>query len=231
MSAVSGGAVSGTLSGEAVTTRGPIQEGFCRFARHLVRGPMTAFTGVRHFNVPDIRTRKGGLLIASNHQSFFDPVLVGMALPEPISYLARQSLFRIPGFGALIRAVRSYPVKRGAVDTAALKTVLRLLRDGDAVLMFPEGTRSRDGSLGPLKPGVAAIAIRCGVAILPVCIEGAHECWPRTRLLPLPGRVAVAFGESLESRGQTPEGLTRRLREEIEKLQQFLRRYLGRARS
>jgi 1-acyl-sn-glycerol-3-phosphate acyltransferase len=185
-------------------------------------------TGVRHFNVPDIGRRRGGLLIASNHQSFLDPMLVGMALPGPICYLARRSLFRTPGFGALLRAVGVHPVRRGAVDAGALKAVLRMLRRGGTVVMFPEGTRSRDGTLGRFKTGAAAIALRCGVPLLPVCVEGAYECWPRTRLLPRPGRVAVAFGKELAPGDGTADELTRRLRAEIEELRASLRRYLGR---
>jgi 1-acyl-sn-glycerol-3-phosphate acyltransferase len=185
-----------------------------------------ALTGVRYFNVPDLRARRGGVLLASNHQSFLDPVLIGMALPAPISYLARRSLFRVPGFGALLRAIRVHPVRRDAVDAGALKTMLRLLRDGEALLMFPEGTRTHDGTMGPLKSGAAAIAIRVGVPLLPVCVEGAFECWPRTRLLPRPARVAVAYGEELASVGRTPEELTRHLEVEIGKLRDSLRRHL-----
>lgn len=206
---------------------GAIQQGFRRLAKVAVRGPMTLFARVRHFNVPDLSGRKGGLLIASNHQSFLDPVLVGMGLAEPISYLARRSLFRTPGFRELLRVVSAHPIARGAVDSAALKTVLRLLREGEALLMFPEGTRTFDGSLGTFKSGVAAIAVRCGVPILPVCVEGAYMCWPRSRALPRPGRTAVAYGRLLEPLGKSAEELAAGLRAEVEELQAFLRGYLG----
>jgi len=96
------------------------------------------------------------------------------------------------------------------------------------VLVFPEGTRSRNGSLGRFKPGAAAIAARCGVPLLPVCVEGAHECWPRSRTLPRPGRAAVAFGEPIATEGMSPEELTERLCDEIIALRASLRDYLGR---
>jgi 1-acyl-sn-glycerol-3-phosphate acyltransferase len=188
---------------------------------------MMLYTGVRHFNVPDLRGR-GGLLLASNHQSFFDPVLVGMALPEPICYLARSGLFETPGFGALIRALGAHPIARGRADARALKTVLRLLAEGEAVLMFPEGTRTRDGSLGRFKPGVAAIAIRAGVPVLPVCVAGVYRCWPRTRALPRPGRTAVAYGEPVPPEGASAQGMTDEVRRRVTAMQERLRAYLAR---
>ncbi len=188
---------------------------------------MMAWMRVRYFNVPDVRQMGGGLLIASNHQSFFDPPLVGVGLPKAVCYLARRDLFRVPGLGAVLRAVGSFPVTRGAVDVAALKTVLHLLRNGEAVVMFPEGTRTRDGSLGQFKSGVAAIAIRCRVPVLPVCIEGTFACWPRSRALPRPGRVAVAYGPLLHPGGKSAEELSRLLYGEVAKLQEFLRDYMG----
>lgn len=218
-----------SFPGKAVGPRGPVGEAFYQFCRHLVRGPLWAYVRVRHFDVPDIREVPGGLLIASNHQSFLDPVLVGTALDRPVSYLARRDLFDIPGLGALIGALGSHPVTREAVDAGAVRTVLRLLRSGEPVLVFPEGTRTPDGELGAFRTGPAAIAIRCGVPVVPVCIEGAYGCWPRTRRLPRPGRVAVAFGPYLEPHGATAEEFTARLRAEIQQLREPLRRYLGRA--
>jgi len=210
-----------------VTGKGPLQSGFYFVCKHLLRGSLAAYVRVRYFNVPDETVMRRGLLIVSNHQSFLDPVLVGSALPAPASYLARRDLFRIPVLGQVIYALNSYPVTRGAVDSAALRNILRLLRSGETVLMFPEGTRSYDGALGLFKPGAAAIAIRCGVPVLPACVEGAYECWPRTQKLPRPGRVAVAYGKPLHPGAQSAEELTRRVRTEIEGLQGFLRRYLG----
>lgn len=188
---------------------------------------MTFWLRPRHFNVPNLRALGGGLLIASNHESFFDPVLVGMGLPEPIFYLARRSLFSIPAFGPLLRAVGARPVSRGAVDSRSLRVMLKLLRDGERLLMFPEGTRTRDGSLGSFQKGVASIAVRCGVPVLPVAVAGAYESWPRARAWPRPGRAAVAYGEPLASRGREPEELTAQLRAEIVGLRAFLRSHLG----
>ncbi len=184
-------------------------------------GPMAG--GIRHFNVPSAEQVAGGLLIASNHQSFYDPVLIGMALPRQICYLARQTLFDASVFGAAIRAVGARPVRRGAVDAEAVRTVIRLLRGGEALLMFPEGTRTRDGDFGRFSPGAAALAARCKVPLLPVCIEGAYRAWPRVRPLPKASPMAVAFGEPMATEGLSGEELTRRAQEEMLKLRELVR--------
>jgi 1-acyl-sn-glycerol-3-phosphate acyltransferase len=212
---------------ELVAVRGPIGWGLYNCCRYFSWGGAVALGGVRHFGRPSAAQVEGGLLVASNHQSFFDPVLIGMAMPRQICYLARDTLFDVPGFGALIHAVGARPVRRGAVSAGTLKTVLGLLRAGEALLMFPEGTRTWDGSLGELSPGVAAIAVRSGVPVLPVCIEGAYRCWPRTRLLPRRSPIAVAFGRPIGSAGKTAEGLTARLREEMLESRAFLRERLA----
>lgn len=147
--------------------------------------------GVEH--VP----RRGGVVVASNHQSFLDPPLVGVAVARPLHYLARRSLF-VPGFGRLLRALNAFPVERGEADLRAIRQAIRLVRDGAALALFPEGTRTADGQVHAFKPGFALVAARGGVPIVPVAVHGAFEAWPRTRLLPVPGRcVSVAYGEPM----------------------------------
>lgn len=214
------------MTGRGVSAAGVIQDGFYHLCRLMLMPPALALTGVRYYNAPRPDLLEGGLVIAPNHQSYLDPVLVGMGVPRPICYLARRSLFAVAGLGWLIRALKARPVRRGAVDAQALKAVIRLLRGGETVLIFPEGTRTRDGSLGPFKPGVAAIAIRCGVPLLPVCVEGTYRCWPRRRALPVPARAAVAYGEPISPRGGA-EQLTAAVRAQIEAMRPFLRRRLG----
>jgi len=199
---------------------------FFQLCRHLCIHAMMALSGVRYFNVPDMQEVVGGLLIVANHQSYLDPVLVGMALGRPINYVARSSLFRLPGFTQLIRALGAHPINRGEVDRSGLKGIIKLLRKGEPLLLFPEGTRTSDGSLGEFGRGAGSLAVRCGVPVLPVCIEGAFRCWPRHRTLPRPARVAVAFGRPLSSQGCTAHELTRRVAAEIQRLQHSLRRYL-----
>lgn len=197
-----------------------MRKGFYRFCLRMVWGPVKVLWRPETRGVPRVTDREGGLLIAANHQSFLDPMLIGVAWREPISYLARRSLFRIPGLGALMGALDAHPISRGAVDAAGVRTALRLLRGGRTVLVFPEGTRTHDGSLGRFRPGAAALAVRCGVPMVPACVAGAYRCWPRTRALPRSGRTTVAFGRAIVPKpGEQPDELNRRLRNAIQQLQ------------
>lgn len=126
-------------------------------------------------NVP----MQGGLVLASNHQSFLDPPLLMCPLDRRGTFMARDSLFRSRLFGALIRGLNTFPVKRGGADTAAVREAVRRLKEGWCLVLFPEGTRTRDGEIGPLRPGVLSIADRAGVPIVPAVIEGAFQAWPR----------------------------------------------------
>jgi 1-acyl-sn-glycerol-3-phosphate acyltransferase len=136
----------------------------------------------------------GGVLILSNHQSHFDPVLVGLASNRRMSYLARDTLFGFAPFRWLIHSLDAIPIDREGLGMSGLKETLRRLRRGELVLMFPEGTRTTDGEIAPLKPGVSALARRAGVPLLPVAIEGAFQAWPRWRKYPRLGKIVVQFG-------------------------------------
>lgn len=142
--------------------------------------------------------KEGGLLVLSSHQSLLDPLILGLACDRRLSSLARASLFRFGPFAALIRALDAVPIDREASTVAAMKKVIGKLRDGAALVIYPEGTRTRDGRLGELKGGFVLVARRAGVPIVPAAIVGAWECWPRTRPFPLPGRIRVEFGDVLE---------------------------------
>jgi 1-acyl-sn-glycerol-3-phosphate acyltransferase len=137
---------------------------------------------------------EGGLLVISSHQSHLDPLLLGLATDRRLSSLARASLYRFKPFAAVITALDAVPIDREASALAGMKLVIDRLRRGAAVVVFPEGTRTRDGRLGEFKSGFALIAKRAGAPIVPVAIVGAYECWPRTRLFPRPGRIRLEFG-------------------------------------
>ena len=131
-------------------------------------------------NVP----RRGPALLVANHESFLDPVLVGMASSRQICYLARKTLFKNRLFGAYLRTVRSVPVDQEGVAKEGLKTVLELLKAGEVVLVFPEGERTWTGQMQPLKPGVQLLIKRAQVPVIPVGVAGAFQAFPRTRKLP-----------------------------------------------
>jgi len=139
----------------------------------------------------------GGGLICANHQSMFDPPLVGLTCQRRMNYLARDTLFPIPILGSLIRFLDAIPIDREGVGLSGIKETLRRLKAGELVLIFPEGTRTSDGEIKPLKPGFISLARRGNVPLVPVGLDGAYQVWPRTSKLPRLGRVAVAIGEPI----------------------------------
>ena len=141
--------------------------------------------------------KEGGLIVLSSHQTFLDPLLLGLATDRRLSSLARSSLYRFKPFAVVITALDAVPIDREASAIKAMKVVIARLKRGAAVTIFPEGARTCDGHLGEFKSGFTLIAKRAAVPIVPVAIVGGFECWPRTRLLPRPGRIRLEFGEIL----------------------------------
>jgi 1-acyl-sn-glycerol-3-phosphate acyltransferase len=139
----------------------------------------------------------GGVLVVSNHQSHLDPPLIGMGCPRMLNYVARKTLFRFAPFGWLLNALGALPIDRDGVGLGGIKESLRRLKRGEMVLIFPEGTRTRDGEMAPFRPGFTTLAIRTKSAILPVAVEGAFAVWPRWRTLPGLGTVHIYYGEPL----------------------------------
>lgn len=140
---------------------------------------------------------EGGVMVLSNHQSHFDPALIGLACDRRLNYLARETLFGFAPFRWLIESLDAIPIDREGLGLAGLKETLRRLRRGELVLIFPEGTRTYNGEMAPLKPGFSALAKRAGVPLLPVGIEGAYDAWPRRHLLPGVSTIHIHFGRPL----------------------------------
>src|SRR5919108_5256603 len=139
----------------------------------------------------------GAVVLVANHSSFLDPPLVGGVAPRPLTFLAKAELFDVPGLGPLIRRLNAKPLKREGADTTALRTAHRVLQDGGALLVFPEGTRGDEGVLRPAKPGAALLAMQTGAPVVPVYISGSGAAWPRGRRLPRPAKGVVTFGAPL----------------------------------
>jgi 1-acyl-sn-glycerol-3-phosphate acyltransferase len=139
----------------------------------------------------------GGVLLLSNHQSNFDPVIVGITANRRLNYMARDTLFGFSPFRWLINSLDAIPIDREGLGLAGLKETLKRLKRGEIVLMFPEGTRTRDGELAPIKAGFCALARRGNVPLVPVAIDGAYQSWPRSQLLPRAGVLRVAYGPPL----------------------------------
>jgi 1-acyl-sn-glycerol-3-phosphate acyltransferase len=155
----------------------------------------------------------GGVILACNHASHLDPMIAGSFSPRILTYMARKSLFR-SAFGWLILRCGAFPVDRGRDPRKALRTMGALLRSGRAVLIFPEGTRSRDGWIGTVRKGVGYLAARNNVPVLPLYIGGSFESWPRTAKLFRPRKLVVRAGELLEPREIDPDDATALKREE-----------------
>jgi 1-acyl-sn-glycerol-3-phosphate acyltransferase len=140
-----------------------------------------------------------GVILASNHLSFADPVLLAMVVHRTfgrrVRHMAKAEAVAIPVFGTLLRDYGGFAVRRGRPDREAYRMANEVLAGGDWLGLAPEGTRSRTGTLGEPKPGVALLAHRSGAEVVPVALWGTEALWPVGALLPRPGKeVHVRFG-------------------------------------
>jgi 1-acyl-sn-glycerol-3-phosphate acyltransferase len=140
---------------------------------------------------------KGPVILAANHASFLDPPLVGAGLRRDINYLARESLFDVPVVGWILRHWNTVPVDREGGGAKGLKAILDRLLAGGAIILFPEGTRSRDGRLQPARSGIGLTVIKSSAPVVPVRVFGTFEAFGRHLRLPRPKRVAVKYGQPL----------------------------------
>ena len=173
----------------------------------------------------------GGVVYICNHQSYLDPILMSMGLRRPMNYMARDSLFRAWGFRHVIRKLNAFPVRRNTADLAALKEAMRRLKNNAQVVVFAEGTRSLDGKIAPLLPGVAMLAQRAATWTVPVVIEGAIEAWPKNRILPRPATIQVQYGHAIHKSnlaGMSSQDLVTMMHANLVDIQNQLRLRLGR---
>lgn len=139
----------------------------------------------------------GPLIIAANHKSYLDPIVLGLAFKRRIYFMAKSELFRIPLFNWLIRILGAFSVERAEADREAFKKALDILSDGKILGLFPEGTRIRHAVLGPLESGVALIALKSEAPILPIGIIGADKVLPEGSRIPRLPRIKVIIGEPI----------------------------------
>lgn len=161
------------------------------------RAVYTLYFRWRVFNAERVPL-KGPVILASNHASFLDPPLVGAGVKRGINYLARDTLFRYPGVGWLLRNWNSVPVDRDGGGAGGLKAILDRLLAGGAIILFPEGTRTRDGNLQPARSGIGLTVIKSTAAVVPVRVFGTFEAYGRHVTVPRPHPIAVKYGRAMQ---------------------------------
>ncbi len=144
------------------------------------------FKVVNELNVP----KKGGVIVAANHNSYFDIPLLDSALYRKADNMAKVELFSNPLLARLFRVLGGFPIRRGKMDRAAMQEAVRRLKDGRLLVVYPEGTRSKDGGLQAARPGIGWMVVQSGVAVVPAYIDG-------TRSLRLFDPVTIVFGRPL----------------------------------
>lgn len=135
-------------------------------------------------NVP----KEGGVILAFNHRSYWDPVVAAITSKRHLHFMAKAELFKNPIFGGLIKSLGAFPVSRGRNDIGAIKAAMKILRDGETMLIFPEGSRIKNGRKVKAKAGVACIAQMARVPVIPVNISGEYK-WMR--------KITVTYGEPI----------------------------------
>lgn len=140
----------------------------------------------------------GPTLIAPSHASYYDPIIIGVAIPEEIHFLAKQELFTLPVFTWIIKRLNAHPISGTTSDLKSFRLIGELIKQRKKVVIFPEGLRTPDGEIAPIKPGIGMLAQRNNCSILPVYIHGAFEVWPVARRFPKPfGKIAVVIGSPI----------------------------------
>ncbi|MBS0622781.1 MAG: 1-acyl-sn-glycerol-3-phosphate acyltransferase [Verrucomicrobia bacterium] len=167
---------------------------------HFAKNVMKYFFKIfyRHQTLGKKGLYRGGAIIAPNHVSHLDPIAVGASWPRALHYFARDTLFDPPARGKLLRSIQVHPIARGEADIGSMKKILAYLKEGEQVVLFPEGTRSPNGELQEGQMGVAMLAIRADVPIIPVYVAGTYEIWGKGRKFPkLFGKVRTIIGNPI----------------------------------
>ncbi|MCG3125005.1 MAG: Bifunctional protein Aas [Phycisphaerales bacterium] len=199
-----------------------------RVCRGLAWWFMRIFYRAQRFNSHHVPAT-GAALVAANHQSYLDPPLVGM-VERKMNFVAKSGLFRFKPFGWLIENLNSVPLREDTSDVAAIKEVVRRLEAGNAVVIFPEGSRTDTGAMEPFKRGVALLVKKARCPVVPAAVEGCFDAWPRGSAPRLFGkRIAVKYGPPIphdELMKGGADAALERLAREIDVLRLELRAYL-----
>lgn len=141
--------------------------------------------------------KEGGFILASNHASYLDPILLGVACPRVLNFAARDSLFKNPAFSLLLFNVGAFPIKRWSADLSAVRESVRRLRAHAGLVVFPEGTRSANGQFQSITHGFVLLASKADVPIVPVWIKGSYKAWGKQSKKIKPSKITVEFGQPM----------------------------------
>ena len=166
----------------------------CRFWFGTILG--TKVIGLE--NIP----KDGAFILTANHVSNWDPPFLGTFMGREVCYMGKEELFKNPIMAAICRGLHVFPVKRGAADKTAIKTAVKILKDGKCLGIFPEGTRSKTGKLGKAEPGVSLIAAMTKAPIIPAAIINTEKIFSKEKFFP---RLAVVYGTPLKFAGSTKD--------------------------
>lgn len=146
---------------------------------------------------------RGGVILASNHLSYIDPIVLGIFVPRRVNFMAKEELFKNFLFRWIIVRLGAFPIKRESIDRITYKKILKLLQKREVVVLFPEGTRSIDGTIGQLHAGTARIALKANVPVIPIIIRGTEKVLPRggklIRLAKIKARAAKPLKKNIDS--------------------------------
>ena len=142
-------------------------------------------------NIPDT----GGFILASNHVSYLDPLVLGVACSRQLSFMARHDLFGVPVLGVWLRNVGAFPLRRNFADIASIKEAIRRLRQAEGLVLFPEGSRSFQGSVQDAQPGIGFMAAKSQVPVVPAFVKGTQRALGRHARLIRPTKIRVYFGK------------------------------------
>jgi 1-acyl-sn-glycerol-3-phosphate acyltransferase len=166
----------------------------------------------------------GPAVLVSNHVSWLDPIVLPLVLPRKPAFLAMEELWLMPGLRMVMRLYgpKAIPLRRGAIDTAALKRALEILKNGALLIVFPEGGISHDGRLQPFHRGAALLAARADTPLIPVAIKGTAEALPLGQILPQAKPITVSIGTPIRPHGTSREALRRAGEEAASQIQALL---------
>jgi 1-acyl-sn-glycerol-3-phosphate acyltransferase len=159
--------------------------------------------------------QSGPVIVAMNHESFFDPPLAGNACDRPIFYLAKKSLMQVPLLGWLLPKLNVIPVDLEGTDRSAIKALIRVLQSGNGALVFPEGSRTPNGELQPAQPGLGFVIAKTRAPVVPMRIFGAHQAWPIGGKIRLGPHITVVVGEPIRFSDEELAGRGRDLYQQL----------------